>query len=111
MAFQRSFGRSLVLSCFFLGLALASCSDGQPAGDSKNPGKTFYQNRCAECHGMDGGAQLSGAADLQISTLNEDALKKIIRDGKNGMPPFKLLIDSDSLLQQTVEYVISLRKK
>lgn len=111
MAIPGSFGRSLVLISGFLSLVLTSCSEGQIPEDSKNPGKTFYQNRCAECHGMNGSAQLSGSADLSASTLNEEAIKKIIRDGKNAMPPFKLLIESDSLLQQTVEYVISLRKK
>jgi cytochrome c5 len=80
-------------------------------GESADPGMTFYQNRCAECHGMDGAAKISGAADLTVSTMNEDALKKIIEEGKNAMPPFKLLIESDSLLQQTIDYVITLRKK
>lgn len=111
MAVPSGFRSSMVLRIVCAALVLVSCTEVEPAGDSENPGKAFYQNRCAECHGLDGAAQLSGSADLTVSTLDEVALKKIIQDGKNAMPPFKLLIDSDSLLQQTMEYVISLRKK
>lgn len=101
----------MVLRSAILILVLGACTEAQPAGASGNPGKDLYENRCAECHGIKGDGQLAGSADLTVSKLTQTELRTIIENGKNGMPPFKLIINTDSLMQETMEYVISLRKQ
>ena len=101
----------MVLRLAVLALVFGACTESQAVGGSENPGKDLYENRCAECHGIKGDGQLAGSADLTVSKLNESELRTIIENGKNGMPPFKLIINTDSLMQQTMEYVISLRKQ
>ncbi|MFN5879738.1 MAG: c-type cytochrome [Flavobacteriales bacterium] len=53
---------------------------------------------------------VSGAKDLTTSTMNEEQIEKIIRDGKNGMPPMKSLLGSDENIKSVTDYVKSMNK-
>jgi len=99
--------RLLVLS-----LVLVGCSSPEPADvtASNESNDEFFDQRCAVCHGSDGKACLSGASDLSTSTLKDEDIKEIIENGKNAMPPFKVMIDSEETLKNTIEHVKSLRK-
>lgn len=100
-------------SILFAGVFLSSCSgsvEEVKAHTAADPGQVFYEERCIQCHGVAGDDRLAGAADLKASTLSDDSIRLIIQNGKNGMPPFKSWIESDSVLNETVNYVKSLRK-
>ncbi|OFZ07530.1 MAG: hypothetical protein A3D92_21810 [Bacteroidetes bacterium RIFCSPHIGHO2_02_FULL_44_7] len=101
----------MVLRIIFLGLFFAACNQRvEPVGEVENPGADLFEKRCAECHGMDGSANIAGALDLSKSRLSDAKIEKVILNGQKAMPPFKLLIDSDSLLIQLIEHVKTLRK-
>lgn len=112
MAIQTSIGRSMVLRIAVVGILLTACAQPEPVngGESADAGKVLFEQRCVECHGADGKAGVAGASDLSKSVLSDDKLEQVILKGRNAMPPFKLLIDSDSTLQQLVGHVKSLRK-
>jgi mono/diheme cytochrome c family protein len=95
-----------------LSLVLVGCSSPEPAegNASSVSGEVFFNQRCAECHGLDGKASIAGATDLSASTLKDEDIKDIIENGKNGMPPFKIMLDSEEVLNNTIEHVKSLRK-
>ena len=95
------------------GLLFTGCVESADPTDmntKENIGKVFYEERCIQCHGVSGDDRLAGAADLKNSSLSDDSIRLVIKDGKNGMPPFKSWIETDSLLSETVNYVKSLRK-
>lgn len=90
---------------------MVACSQPQPTGDGKKvSGKELYKARCVVCHGLKGNAGLSGAADLSGSKLNDMDLRKVIENGRNSMPAFKSVIESEETLNETIEFVKSLRK-
>lgn len=101
----------MVLRILGIGFFLTACTTPvEPVGEVENPGADFFQKRCAECHGMNGSACIAGATDLSTSKLSDAKIEKVILNGQKNMPPFKLLIDSDSVLVQLVEHVKTLRK-
>ncbi len=100
---------------FFLCLGLVSCTDSVENGvleDEKThiEGGKFYEQRCSVCHGPDGKLGVSEAKDLSISTLSNNKIEEVIKDGKGAMPPFGHSIESDSTLIELIEYVKSLRE-
>lgn len=71
-------------------------------------GSAIYAKlNCAACHGADGNAGMSGAKSLSQSTLSNEEIKAIIRQGKNGMPSHQL---QDAQLDSLVAFVVSLRR-
>lgn len=110
----------IIYGTFVLVLALAGCNSnsevGQPGTGTEMPqvpvvnGVDIYSDNCVMCHGSAGNAGNGGAKDLQISVLDSAAVANKIKNGGNGMPPFKEKIAGEEL-SKLVTYVISLRKK
>ena len=103
---------------FIVGLlALTSCDQGEistVSADDSNVevnGRLLFKNQCASCHGMDGALGNSGSKNLSISKLNEEAVMKILMEGKGTMPPFEYLLTTEKEREAVVEYVMSLRKE
>lgn len=48
-------------------------------------GKEIYNASCVSCHGTDGKAGLSGAADLSKTVLDAENIKQVILNGKGTM--------------------------
>ncbi|MFN5845896.1 MAG: c-type cytochrome [Flavobacteriia bacterium] len=102
---------------FSFAFSFVSCSGNNdtvaPENNEGTPldsGKTLFEQNCAACHGNDGKLGVSGAKDLTTSTMNEEQIEKIIRDGKNGMPPMKSLLGSDENIKSVTDYVKSMNK-
>lgn len=96
-------------------LGFFSCSESVEKFEKEDTpkhlsGSTYYEQRCAVCHGHDGKLGVSDAKDLSKSDLSDEGVKDIINKGKNGMPPFEHIIESDSTLIELVEHIKLLRK-
>ena len=69
-----------------------------------------YKEKCTRCHGDAGDAMISGAKNLKITTLSDDQLKSVI---KNGVPNTQMAgyADlTDEQLNGLVAYVKSLKQ-
>lgn len=102
---------------FSFAFSFVSCSGnndnvvpGNNEGAPLDSGKTLFEQNCSACHGNDGKLGVSGAKDLTTSKISEEQIEKIIRDGKNGMPPMESLLGSDENVQAVTDYVKSMRK-
>jgi mono/diheme cytochrome c family protein len=74
-------------------------------------GKSIYQKYCSACHGEHGKLKSGNAADLSISIISDDSIRKVILYGNNkGMGPYQSIIKSDEEIKLLVEYVKTLRK-
>ncbi|QHL88576.1 hypothetical protein GU926_14500 [Nibribacter ruber] len=60
----------------------------QLEGTQLNNTKAIYTQLCATCHGPDGQKGLSGASNLQRSTLSVEERKAVIANGRGLMPGF-----------------------
>jgi len=107
----------------FLSIVLLSCGSG--AADVKvreqkekemepmtpDEAKNLFILHCESCHGIDGKKQLSGAADLSVSTKTDaEILQMILKGNDKGMMPY------DDLLTEReetglVEFVKTLQQK
>ena len=100
----------------FLFLGLVSCSNNQPQKDilpqetAEQKGASLFILHCASCHGEDGKLGASGAKDLPSSKLKDKEIENIINNGKNAMPPMKLLLESKENIELVVKHVKLLRK-
>lgn len=113
MAIQSCFGSKLVL--IFVGISLlSSCGESEKNAVSlpevELTGKEIYFDNCASCHGADGKLGLSGAFDLSKSGLTIEDVKKVLNEGRNGMPPMKEILSSQENVEKVAEYTIELRK-
>ena len=104
--------------CISLFLLLIACNtDNQSTVDSNskdntpsNP-KALYAIHCDACHGADGKAGVSGAANLSISKLSDKEIENTILNGnEKGMMPFKDMITNPKDIKSLVDYVKTLRK-
>ncbi|HEX5564315.1 MAG TPA: cytochrome c [Sporosarcina sp.] len=68
--------------------------------------EAFAQGKCIGCHGGD----LTGGMgpSLHGLALSQDEIHDIIKNGKDGMPPFGSQI-SDEQIDQLSEYILSLK--
>lgn len=73
-------------------------------------GKELYLLHCSSCHGENGDRQVSGAKNLTISTLSIEDIKKIIKQGKNGMPSFGGVLGSKNKIDSVAAHVITLHQ-
>ncbi len=95
---------------------LSACTQGEIStvdGGEENVevnGRLLYMNQCASCHGAKGNLGNSGSKDLTKSKLDEQAIMKIIMEGKGTMPPFEYLLETDQKREAVVQHVMSLRK-
>lgn len=96
-------------------LLLVSCSSSNgnvKSGTPESPevaGENLFIMHCAACHGDDGKLGASGAKDLSSSTLNDAAILKILKEGKNAMPPMNDLLVNNENIQLVLAHIKKLR--
>ena len=103
---------------FSSSLFLFSCSSNDSLKENNGlvenevnlSGKELYLQQCAICHGEDGKLGASGAKDLSISKLDAKGSKKIILNGKNGMPPMRELLESEENVLKVIEHIQKLKE-
>jgi cytochrome c553 len=66
-------------------------------------GKAIYQQACLRCHGEKGDAQFRKAFNLAASTSSDNVKAAAIKYGRNAMPKFEYL--SDSEIQDVIAYI------
>lgn len=85
------------------GAACGSDDGGETSGDA---GAAIYAERCARCHGPDGGGgigpQLGDGAVAE--RLEVDEMIRVVTEGRNTMPPFGDTLDDDEI-REVVDYV------
>ena len=80
------------------------------ADESAKLGAKTYIGNCAMCHGTDGKKAYRDAKDLSVSTLNDESVQLIIKDGSKGkMPAFGATLSEEEIKAAAV-YVFSLRQ-
>jgi len=82
-------------------VALAADDEERPIVVPRASGKVHFANfGCGTCHKADGrGGQSEGgpAANLHETKLTREELVKVISDGRNGMPPFRGVINPENI--------------
>jgi alcohol dehydrogenase (cytochrome c) len=66
------------------------CTASALHAQNVDPGRKAFESRCARCHGADGnGGEMGPPIATRLSTLDNQQLTKLIRDGipTKGMPP------------------------
>ena len=95
-------------------LMLACCSCVSEVNKSKSAvlftGKSLFIQRCASCHGVNGGLQASASPDLRGSELSKLEIMEMIENGGNGMPAFQTIITSLEEKRKIVDHVLTLKK-
>ena len=71
--------------------------------------KELFSSHCVSCHGADGTLGMSGAKNLQLSTLDKESITNQITKGKGMMTGFEGKLSSKEIDDLT-NYVITLRK-
>jgi mono/diheme cytochrome c family protein len=110
----------IIIGIILLVLSAAACSSDatktQPViasqSSTENPidnGKVLFEEKCVLCHGADGTAGISNAADLQKSTMDTISIIKTISNGKNAMPAFSEQLGAGEI-EQITNYAFTLRK-
>ncbi|MFY7668482.1 MAG: c-type cytochrome [Crocinitomicaceae bacterium] len=109
----------MVLRIYFFSIiliGLVSCSNNESKADVLPPetpeekGASLFIVHCAACHGEDGKLGASGAKDLTMSKLSDEEIEKIIVNGKNAMPPMKVILENKENLALVIKHVKSFRK-
>ena len=103
------FKLSLALSSFTLLASSCTGSGTPPAATDASP-RLLYERNCAVCHGPRGEGKQLGT--LNVPSLREgraltdpdSRLLSQIRDGGNGMPPFKHQLD-DTQIEALARFV------
>lgn len=97
---------------FLSAVVLASCGGKTEKSkpEAQFTGEDLFIQRCASCHGVDGGLQASLSPDLRVSILTAEQILKAIDQGGNGMPAFKTIIESSKEKKKIVDHVLTLRK-
>jgi mono/diheme cytochrome c family protein len=119
MAIQTGTWWKLVLigTFSFAALCISSCGNGtlekSPAPNSKRntvSGKMIFTTHCAVCHGENGQLGASGASDLTKSKLDQNQIRHVIENGRNGMPIMKEILGSTENIESVSNYILELRK-
>lgn len=102
----------MVIRALVLVLALSSCggNTNKRISETKVTEEDLFIQRCASCHGIDGGLQASNAPDLRKTVLSRLKIMEMIDNGGNGMPAFKTIIMNSKDKSKIVDYVLTLRK-
>ncbi len=90
-----------------LALAAALACTADDGGETgRSPGAAIYAERCARCHGADGGGgigpQLGDGAVAE--RLDVDEMVAVVTQGRNTMPAFGGTLD-DEEIREVAEYV------
>ncbi len=93
-------------------LVLTACTGSANRGKSNTQltGEDLFIQRCASCHGVDGGLQASASPDIRETSLSNYEIMEMIDKGGNGMPAFKTIISSSKEKKKIVDHVLTLRK-
>jgi mono/diheme cytochrome c family protein len=86
----------------------APIDTSQAKGDPQAIGQVVYIAKCTACHGGYGDAGLGGAKNLKITTLTDEQMKDIIKQGKGGMSAFPDLTEEQ--LSGLVAYIKTLKQ-
>lgn len=110
-----------IMSVAAIATMLISCRENRPASQPpqvsgqpeasqvSNPGQLLFEQKCAACHGADGTAGISNAANLQTSRMDSAAIIKLINEGKNNMPSFASQLSAEQI-KMLAGYILTLRK-
>jgi cytochrome c5 len=96
-------------------------SKAKASADSQSKAKKIYALDCALCHGATGDGKTDLAKDMQLnmddwsdaktlSSVQDDALFKTIREGKGKMPPEDKGRATDDEVRNLIVYIRSLGK-
>lgn len=77
--------------------------------DVSKHGEALYARNCSVCHGEEGNLKGSGAKDLTVTVLDETAMKSLIMNGKNAMPPYKAIY-SEVEINAVIAYIKTFKK-
>ena len=97
----------LLLGIFFLIPIASPLAYCQPSASPNPNGKNIYEERCATCHGMNGGG-VAAAVNMMGPSLkaehNQKTVLERIRTGKGMMPTFSRLLTTRQI-QAVADYV------
>jgi cytochrome c6 len=110
----------IIIVVAILALSAAACSSDAAKTQAvitsqslkENPisnGKVLFEEKCVLCHGADGTAGISNAANLQKSKMDTISMIKVISNGKNTMPAFSEQLGTGEI-EQITNYAFTLRK-
>jgi mono/diheme cytochrome c family protein len=91
-----------------------ACDNGGQGDNSrleKLTGEEIYNSNCIICHGVNGKLSSGGATDLSSSKIGDKEMRKIIKEGKELMPPFDYAIKDTAEMDELIAYVKSLREE
>ena len=100
-------GKALLLVLFFYG-----CQDAEKVDYQESPAeiaKNLYIIHCSRCHGVSGDLGASGSKNLKMSVLSKEEIQHIIKNGKDVMPAYNDILNSDQKVSDISDHVISLR--
>lgn len=115
MAFhlRKSRGRILLVGiiCSLFMLSCKEAGDEKATDTNNDPGRKVYQIYCTTCHGINGKLKSGNAADLSMSKISSDSIRKVILYGNNkGMGPYKTIIKDEAVIDALVKHVKTLQK-
>lgn len=93
-----------------------SCTRRERTAEER--GASTFARACAGCHGMDGRARAAAGlakpprdlTDPEVqSRLDDEALRRVIREGQGAMPPFGANLSAEEV-DDVIRFVRSLRR-
>jgi mono/diheme cytochrome c family protein len=113
--------QSLIAGLFLLStlgaLTLAGCAESSAAPSTPSAavepglsrGKAVYQRYCNVCH--PGGGRGSGPSLQTLAGIwSDQEIARLVREGKNRMPPFSDKVISNDELTDLIAYIRTLKK-
>jgi alcohol dehydrogenase (cytochrome c) len=94
-----------------LGFFGVLCSVAVVFAQNVDTGRKSFEDRCARCHGADGnGGEMGPPIALRLSTLDDQQLTTVIRDGVplKGMSPS---VVADSELSELVKFLRTIQRR
>lgn len=112
--------KKLIVVIFAAFFVLAACGAQKPKGlsvqSSVRTEASFYRANCVICHGAEatgkdiGGKITPSMRTGDVLTKSDDYLFEQIKNGGNGMPPFKYQM-SDEQIKNMVAFIRDLQKE